>query len=137
MRTHIAKAIEGRDQPVELDPVQFKKECSSFSDFTFANRPHGRFDAAGKRTYADGTELELSEEPLDQPISPNVPFWMISAEPSLINGPNDISKPALFDFGRQVISDTDREATQRIKLENNRDDPFACPDPESAGSPMR
>jgi hypothetical protein len=78
----------------------------------------------------------MSKETSDQSISPNVPFWMVSAEPSLIDGHNDISRPALFDFIRQVISDTDREATQRIKLEHKRDDPFYCPDPAVSISPI-
>jgi hypothetical protein len=107
-----------------LDQERLNAECVSFSAFDAAQRPTGYLGEGWTRTYADQTVLQHLPTSM---LNANAPFWVVTADKSVMDGHSDFEKPALFDFVRQVISDYDREIIQYEKLRLDRTGAFHCP----------
>jgi len=141
MKTHTLTGEKRVD--VSLDSNTLYQECMNFQAFDARQRPDGVFRNRWTRRYNDGTTLELVDtERKDghNQLRANTPFWVVSADPSVMNGHNDLNNRALFGFIRQVISDYDRETVQREKLEARQTnqkgarklpEKFTCPSPRA------
>jgi hypothetical protein len=90
------------DPALRLPPIDVDRECADFEDFVRTARPDGYLRPGWQRRYRTGAMLTHRA---DSRFDPNVPFWIVATDKSLIRDHNDIEEPAFVDFIRQVYDD--------------------------------
>ncbi len=115
--THnLTKAADAPDGAAYLDMMQrtpsatlAQAECAQRSAFEARWRPDGYLLPGWSRRYSAGAVLSQRR---DSGMDPNVPFWMVRADASVIAGHSDIQEPVFIDFVRQLYDELLPEAVE-------------------------
>ena len=115
--THdLTKASDAPDAAAYLDKVQrtpsetlAQAECAQRAAFEARWRPDGYLLPGWSRRYSAGAVLSQRR---DSGMDPNVPFWMVRADASVIAGHSDIQEPIFVDFVRQLYDELLPEAVE-------------------------
>jgi hypothetical protein len=99
-QTHTLSAPPGaKDQPMSAFIGDPRAETEAFDSFNQRWRPDGLLQPNWERIYADGAVLKHTA------YDPNNPFWVVTADPTVIDGHNDIQSGVFVAFVRQLYDD--------------------------------